>query len=468
MGKILYEAENFNKPGGTGIKTYVENLAQSARALGFGAEALFSARRPLNRKDPLLAEIDFYDLRSVASAMDRFVRTPALHVLGAPFGLRTMPLPRTGAVIRPEEARSTNEETFDRVHLSYRLPEAARCHMHRYGKLARLKLDEQPDIFHATQAIPVYTPGAANIYTIHDIVPLRLPYTTHDDKKVYLETLRAICRRADHIVTVSEHSRRDILSIVDMPESRITNTYQTVRIPPALLSQSDDEVASVVEHVFGLEPKKYFLFVGALEPKKNVARLIDAFAASGVSSPLVIAGGLGWGYDDAVARIEQEHFQSFRIAANRAVRERKVRRLEYLSFPNLVGLIRGAKALLFPSLYEGFGLPVLEAMMLGTPVMTSTSSSLPEVAGDAALLVDPFDVAAMARAIRTLDSDPDLRAGLAERGRVQAQKFSPEAYRARVEAVYRSALGSEGVVKQRDRSALSSAGGSSRTVDARV
>ena len=443
MANILYEAENFNKPGGTGIKTYVENLAQSARAIGFETEALLSTVRPVDAKDPLLAEIDFYDAKRKLSPLEKILGIPARYVFGAPFGLRTTLLPETGVVIRPDDTRSADSIAFDRVRLSCRIAEAARFHMARYGTLASLRIKEQTDIFHATQAIPLRVPGAINVYTIHDIVPLRLPYTTLDNKKVFLKTLREVCRRADHIVTVSEHTRRDILSVVDIPESKITNTYQTVRIPALLLSQSDQDVAKLVENVFGLEPNKYFLFVGALEPKKNVARLIDAYAASGVSGPLVIAGGLGWGYDDAVARVEQEHFQSFRIAADRAIRVRKVRRFEYLSFMNLVALIRGAKALLFPSLYEGFGLPVLESMILGTPVMTSNSSSLPEVAGDAAILVDPFDVVAMARAIRALDSDSDLRAGLVERGRIQAQKFSPEAYRVRIEALYKGLLGSE-------------------------
>ena len=456
MARILYEAENFNKPGGTGIKTYVENLAQAARSIGFETGALLSAQRAVNGKDPLLAEIDFYDARQSTSVLQRFVHTPTRYVFGAPMGLRTTPLPRTGAVIRPDDARSAETVAFDRVHLSCRLSENARHHLVRYGRLARLRHSEQLDIFHATHAVPLYAPRAANIYTIHDIVPLRLPYTTRDNKKVFLETLREICRRADHVVTVSEHSRRDILSIVDIPEHKITNTYQSVQIPSALLSQSDDDVARLVEHVHGLQYKKYFLFVGALEPKKNVSRLIDSFAASGVSDPLVIAGGLGWDYDDAVARVEQDHFHSYRFSGDRAVRERKVRRLEYLSFPHLVGLIRGAKALLFPSLYEGFGLPVLEAMMLGTPVMTSRTSSLPEVAGDAALLVDPLDVPAMTRAIRALDSDSDLRAGLAQLGLVQAQKFSPDAYRERVRGVYRSVLGSAAVAAN-DREDTSSA-----------
>jgi len=105
-----------------------------------------------------------------------------------------------------------------------------------------------------------------------------------------------------------------------------------------------------------------------------------------------------------------------------------------------VSLIRGARATLFPSLYEGFGLPVLESMLLGTPVLTSTEGSLPEVAGDAALLVDPYDVDAIRQGILTLDADEDLRSELSARGREQAEKFSPERYQARLEEAYRPFL----------------------------
>ena len=117
-----------------------------------------------------------------------------------------------------------------------------------------------------------------------------------------------------------------------------------------------------------------------------------------------------------------------------------MRHLDHVSLSHLVALIRGARSVLFPSFYEGFGLPVLEAMVLGTPVMTSNSSSLPEVAGEAALLVDPHDTAAMTRAIVELDRDADLRKELARRGLVQAEKFSMQAYTNRIDAVYKSVL----------------------------
>jgi glycosyltransferase involved in cell wall biosynthesis len=118
--------------------------------------------------------------------------------------------------------------------------------------------------------------------------------------------------------------------------------------------------------------------------------------------------------------------------------KRRVRRFRYVRPSTLITLIRGARAVVFPSLYEGFGLPVLEAMTLGTPVVTSRESSLPEIAGEATVLVDPYDADDIARGIATIVNDADLCAELSHRGRLQAAKFSVERYRERIEALYAS------------------------------
>jgi glycosyltransferase involved in cell wall biosynthesis len=181
-----------------------------------------------------------------------------------------------------------------------------------------------------------------------------------------------------------------------------------------------------------LDLQDYLLFYGALEPKKNVGRLIDAFMLSAVDIPLVITGPVGWGNQTEVKMLEE-------LRAEERARPHSSRRVyyfEYVSLPMLVTLIRGARAVLFPSLYEGFGLPVLEAMLLGTPVVTSRASSLPEIAGDAALYVNPYDVDDIARAIKTISADEGLRKELSRRGRVQAQQFSVARYRERVAALY--------------------------------
>jgi len=180
--------------------------------------------------------------------------------------------------------------------------------------------------------------------------------------------------------------------------------------------------------LFGLDLFGYLLFYGALEPKKNVRRLIEAYLAAGVDVPLVIVLGEGW-QNEAEQRLLAEQSANGRGPA-------RIRRLDYLDLASLIALIRGARAVVFPSLYEGFGLPVLEAMALGAPVVASREAALPEIAGDAALLVDPYDGEAIRRAIVTIVADADLRAELSRRGRQRAALFSLDRYRERVAALY--------------------------------
>lgn len=118
------------------------------------------------------------------------------------------------------------------------------------------------------------------------------------NKKFFLSAVSYLCRNADHIVTVSESSKADIIALTGIPERRITNTYQTVSMPKSLLAESTDDVATTMENLFGLAYQKYYLFYGAIEPKKNISRLISAYAASGTDCPLVRAGPLGWEYDE--------------------------------------------------------------------------------------------------------------------------------------------------------------------------
>jgi glycosyltransferase involved in cell wall biosynthesis len=315
-----------------------------------------------------------------------------------------------------------------------------RYHFRRHGRAARLVVDSSPDIFHATQPIPLRVAGARNIYTIHDIVPLRLPYTTLDDKKFYLNMVRHLGQTADRIVTVSESSRNDLINICGVAPDKVVNTYQSVSFPEELLAQSEVETARLVEQSFGLKAGDYYLFYGALEPKKNVGRLIDAYIASGSRRSLVIAGGLGWEYEGDLEKIEENRSNALRIDGRRILPDERIRRLQHLPLFQLVALIRNARAVVFPSLYEGFGLPVLESMLLGTPVVTSNTSSLVEVAGDAALLVDPADIRSIMAAIQKLDQDDALCAELAQRGLAQAARFSPAAHKERLRRVYDEAL----------------------------
>ena len=275
-----------------------------------------------------------------------------------------------------------------------------------------------------------------NLYTLHDLVPLRLPYTTLDNKRRYLRLLDKIGRTADHIVTVSEASKHDISRILKIPETRITNTYQSVSIPDKYRNKPDEVVAREVEGTFGLGYKQYFIFWGSIEPKKNLGRLIEAYLGSNVRTPLVIVGAQAWKSEDELKLLYDDNIRTLVHSGHETRTKRRVIQLSYAPFPLLVSLIRGAKATLFPSLYEGFGLPVLESMLLGTPVISSNTASIPEVAGTAAHLVDPYDVRQISDAIIAMDKDADLRAHYASLGQVQAQKFSEDEYKKRLKGLY--------------------------------
>jgi glycosyltransferase involved in cell wall biosynthesis len=432
--RLLLECFNLTLPKGTGIKTYATLLGKLAREIGYDVEALVQSNGDIRRRDPVLSDVMFFDDAKKPKWKEKYFEAPAQIALGAPFGLHARKLPRTGVV--QEGERMLGGVAFDAVWAVDRFTLAAKRHFNRYGTLAKIRMDAPIDVFHATHLTPVKVPGAVNIYTIHDVIPLRLPRATKDSKKFVLNSLRAVCRDADHIVTVSEQSKKDILSLCPIAEDKITVTFQAAALPQELIDRPEDEADRIVTNVFGLKPNEYFLYFGAVEPKKNVSRLIDAYAASGAPHPLIIAGGLGWDYEGDLERIESEYFSSWRIAQDHIKVERRVRRFDHLPLPYLTALIQRSRSVLFPSLYEGFGLPVLEAMTLGAPVMTSNVSSLPEVAGEAAVLVDPYDVTAMAQAIRVLDADADLRRDLVVRGKAQATRFSQEAYRDRLAALY--------------------------------
>jgi glycosyltransferase involved in cell wall biosynthesis len=434
--RILLEADNLTLPTGTGIATYARGLADNLAKLNHKVDALVGVRRSLSTKDPVLNELSFYDPR--AQDPLRWPQRAKLmlnQITGSPFGINTGLLARSSAVIDPQPARFS---TFDNVYTAANLVDRSRYHFKRYGQLLKINVAKQPNVFHATQAIPIHVPKAMKIYTIHDLVPLRLPYTTLDDKKYSLDMHRALAREADHIVTVSEFSRRDIIALLGVPENRITNTYQSVSLPKALVDRPFDDVANDLDRLFGLAAKDYFLYVGAIEPKKNVSRLVEAYASSGSKRPLIIVGNPAWMAEADLRKIDDERFLRYTYKDGVIAPSRQVRRLSYVPFEQLISLYRGARGLIFPSIYEGFGLPVLEAMLLGTPVITSNVSSLPEVAGDAALLVSPFDVLDIASAIRRLDADEALAKDLSHRGRARAATFSPEAYRNRLDALYKT------------------------------
>lgn len=434
MKRILIECHDLTLKTGTGIATYTKNLAQAAKSLGFRTQALHAVSNPVRKSQAFLNEVLIGEDgggRKGAPLTSRWRRN-LRYVAGSPFGASPQKIEMSGIVVGGQE----RYRAFDDIFVAEDLFTAGQRHLALHKKALDLRFSDPPDLFHASRPVPIRVPNRPNIYTVHDLVPLRLPHTTLGDKSAFYATMAEVARRADHLVTVSDSAKRDVIEFFGVEPDRITTTYQPVQFPAELTRQSDEDLRTDLRDAFELELGEYFLFVGALEPKKNVQNLIEAYVASKTPYPLVIAGAAGWLNERELQTIADERFLHYEVVGNRMLPRRKIRRLTYLPLPRLVSLIRGARALLFPSIYEGFGLPVTEAMLLGTPVMTSNVSSLPEVAGDAALLVDPHDLAAMTTAIRTLDNDADLRAELSRRGRRRAEFFSAERYRERLGAVY--------------------------------
>lgn len=293
---------------------------------------------------------------------------------------------------------------------------------------------------HWTYPLPINMKGMKNVYTLHDLVPLRLPFTTLDKKREYFKLLQNIVRDFDHIVTVSETSKKDIVNMLGVREEKVTNTYQAVSIPKKYLEVPLGTLQNELKGTFKLDYKKYLLFYGSIEPKKNIGRMIEAYLASNIEIPLVIVGARAWKSEEELKLLVDDNIRSLIQLGPETHVKRKVIRLDYVSFGQLVNLIRGAQAVVFPSLYEGFGLPILEGMICETPVLTSNVGSMREIAGSAAVLVDPYDPREIKEAMLALTTNPDLGNDMVQRGKAVAQRFSPEVYQQRLGALYARVL----------------------------
>lgn len=273
---ILFEGQNLRLSAGTGITTYARTLGRIARELGYTTEVVLGIDGPLDAHDENLREIALYDAVNVHQPTRAHkLKIRAREIFGAPFGVRAIRIHRSGVAI---DGANDNLAGFNAVHAATSVTEVARLHFMRWGKPLKLKVSSRPDLFQTTQATPIEVPSCPNIYTVHDIVPLRVPETTLDIKSYFLDLMRYFGRHADHIVTVSEYSRADIMKLTGISGDRITNTYQAVELPAPLLSRPENDVAVDLDRSFGLGFKEYFLFIGALEPKKNSAGSLTPIA----------------------------------------------------------------------------------------------------------------------------------------------------------------------------------------------
>lgn len=281
-------------------------------------------------------------------------------------------------------------------------------------ELFRLRPDK---VFIPLQAVPIATPQGAEITcVVHDLAFKHFPKTFPSGARAKLNLLLGLMvRKASKIIVVSESTKLDLIKYFpDIPNSRIRVIHHGVDHEVYSRVVSDEEMAEVLSK-YGLERESYILYVGAIQPRKNLVRLVSAFEMAKAEHPdmkLVIVGEPAWLSDAIVRRIDRSRFK------HDIIRTGKV------PFSELPAWYQGARFFVFPSLYEGFGLPILEAFAAGTPVLTGSISSLPEVGGDAALYADPHIENDIARKLLMLWSDETLRKLLSERGRERVKLFS--------------------------------------------
>jgi glycosyltransferase involved in cell wall biosynthesis len=285
------------------------------------------------------------------------------------------------------------------------------------------------DVFHASDVLLWSQPGALNVCTIHDLTVLLFPdYHTEENQALHRAKLRFAQEEADVVIAVSEATKRDIVAHLDIPPERIVVVHNGVS--PAFHPVADRAYLAERLADLGLAPQDYLLHVGTLEPRKNLVRLVEAYAQlrrieGGAAPPLVLVGPIGWAAQDIVARVEALGLKDAVLITGA------------VPFELVPLLYAGARFFVYPSLYEGFGLPPLEAMACGTPVITSNVSSLPEVVGSAGMMAPPDDTEAIAAAMAALLHDADLRQDMREAGLARASRFSWELAARQTLDVYR-------------------------------
>lgn len=268
----------------------------------------------------------------------------------------------------------------------------------RRGILAEPLGPRSADLFHALNQRLPRLPLKRCVVTFHDLFVLSSEYSSPDFRARFAAQAREAGARADAIIAVSEFTKSQVMELLGVDGSKIRVVHHGVR-----------ELA--------LQPaprEKIVLSVGAIQRRKNTARLVEAFESVDAAWSLVLAGSAGFGAAEILGRIDSSRARDRIVVTG------------YLSAEELAAWYSRASVFAFPSLDEGFGMPVLEAMAAGIPVITSNRSALPEVAGDAALLVDPSDAAALGSALGRLTCDENLRADLVARGRARAELFTWE------------------------------------------
>jgi glycosyltransferase involved in cell wall biosynthesis len=270
------------------------------------------------------------------------------------------------------------------------------------------------DIYHQPNYVPHAFHGKV-VTTIHDMSHRVYPHYHPRRRVLLLRAFENRLRKADRIITDSQHARGEIVELLRIPEDRVRVIYlgASLEYRPLYMSQVKRKELQIKYNL----PERFLLYVGTIEPRKNLERLIEAYYLYKGEEPnselkLVLAGGKGWLYEGILTRVQELHLEKDIVFTG------------YVDGEDLPFLYNMAVAFIYPSLYEGFGLPPLEAMSCGTPVISSNTSSIPEVVGEAGILVDPYQVNDLAAAIYKVAGSVSLQNELSQKGLERAQLFS--------------------------------------------
>ncbi len=283
------------------------------------------------------------------------------------------------------------------------------------------------DVFHGLFSRLPFVLPVPGVITVHDLSGYKMP-RFHKRKTHFTNLMYPFfVKKASRIIAVSEFTAKELGSC--LPEASGKTSVIHEAAPLEYSEVTDESELNRISQKYSL-PRRFFLFLGTLEPRKNLPGLLEAFLREADSIPhsLVISGAIGWK--------TEEFFNNLKVSASKD----KVKLTGFVDKEDIPALLSLAEVFIYPSLYEGFGLPILEAMACGTPVITSDAASMPEIAGDAALLVDPRSTESISNAISTLANDEEKRVLMRAKGLQRASEFSWEVTAERTLEVYRQAI----------------------------
>lgn len=297
----------------------------------------------------------------------------------------------------------------------------------RTFQITRLAKKLDLDIYHGlSHELPVglEKTGIKSVVTIHDLIYIRYSeFFKRIDRNIYDRKFRHSCRVADRIHAISEQTKRDLIQFFAVPEEKIEVIYQSVH--PVFYEKTNDTEKQLINDKYSL-PEKFLLTVGTIEPRKNLLALLKGMVSSEVTVPLVVVG--------KPSSYKEKNDEFINASRDRL----SVVYLSGIKDAELALLYQMAEVMIYPSLFEGFGLPVAEAQAAGCPVITSDTSSLPEAGGDAAIYIDPAKPEAIGQAIANLLADKNLREAMILKGKANAQRFTAENYAKQLKQLYNS------------------------------